>query len=207
MGWRLRKPSVPSLQDWWDREREILKRLALQHWSRARNDRCLPRSFLSALATHLKGKIDDDTISLVPVYERVFAPMAAIDLTEAEAAWVRSLVKWAEEGETSASYFFATGEEAWSWQRQFFLFLLSVVGLRARLNFVVLPGCGYLPVHRALASWAYFGEYSNLYSLRFCYYSSLVFVKTARFGYCHNYKSLLFRVTVHFLVPVLQGYP
>ena len=120
MGWRLRKPSVPSLQDWWDREREILKRLALQHWSRARNDRCLPRSFLSALATHLKGKIDDDTISLVPVYERVFAPMAAIDLTEAEAAWVRSLVKWAEEGETSASYFFATGEEAWSWQRQFF---------------------------------------------------------------------------------------
>ena len=30
MAWRLHKPSVPSLQDWWDREREILKRLALQ---------------------------------------------------------------------------------------------------------------------------------------------------------------------------------
>ena len=89
----------------------------------------------------------------------------------------------------------------------FFLFLLSVVGLRARLNFVVLPGCGYLPVHRALPSWAYFGEYSNLYSLLFCYYSSLVFVKTTRFGYCRYYESLLFRVTVHFLVPVRQGYP
>ena len=58
-----------------------------------RNDRCLSRSVLSALASHLKGKIDDDTISLQPVYERVFAPLAAIDLTEAEGAWVRSLVK------------------------------------------------------------------------------------------------------------------
>ena len=51
---------------------------------------------------------------VLSVYETVFAPLAAIDLTEAEGARVRSLVKWAEEGETSSRYFFAIGEGAWS---------------------------------------------------------------------------------------------
>ena len=40
-------------------------------------------------------------------------------------------------------------------------------------------------------------EYSSLYSLLllFFYYSSLVFVKTARFGYRHNYKSVYLPLT------------
>lgn len=93
----------PSLQDWWDRGKELLKRLALQHCSRARHDRCLSRSV--QCASHLKGKIDDGTVSLLPVYERVLAQLAAFDLTEAEGTRIRSLVKWAEEGETSSRYF------------------------------------------------------------------------------------------------------
>lgn len=56
-------------------------------------------------ASHLKGKIDDGTVSLLPVYERVLAQLAAFDLTEAEGTRIRSLVKWAEEGETSSRYF------------------------------------------------------------------------------------------------------
>ena len=56
-------------------------------------------------ASHLKGKIDDGTVSLLPVYERVLAQLAAFDLTEAEGARIRCRVKWAEEGETSSRYF------------------------------------------------------------------------------------------------------
>ena len=82
-----------SLQDWWDRGKELLKRLALQHCSRAHNDRCFPRSVLSALASHLKGKIDDGSVRLLPVNERVLAQLASLDLTEAERARVRSRVK------------------------------------------------------------------------------------------------------------------
>lgn len=56
-------------------------------------------------ASHLEGKIDDGTVSLLPVYERVLAQLAAFDLTEAEGTRIRSRVKWAEEGETPSRYF------------------------------------------------------------------------------------------------------
>ena len=41
----------------------------------------------------------------MPVNERVLAPLAPFDLTEAEGARDRSRVKWAEEGETSSRFF------------------------------------------------------------------------------------------------------
>ena len=41
----------------------------------------------------------------MPVYERVLAQLASLDLTEAEEARVRSFVKWAEEGETFPRFF------------------------------------------------------------------------------------------------------
>ena len=44
-----------------------------------------------ALACHLKGRIDDGVVSLMPVYERVLAQLASFDLTEAEGARVHSL--------------------------------------------------------------------------------------------------------------------
>ena len=149
---------------------------------------------------------------VLSVYETVFAPLAAIDLTEAEGAWVRSLVKWAEEGETSSRYFFAIGEGAWSWQRQFlfFLFLLSVVGLRAQLNFVGLPGCGCLPVHRALPSWAHLGEHSNLYYLLFFitvhwslwkqqHLDSVIIIKVSYFASPFTFWSLSVTAVLNFL--------
>ena len=77
----------------------------------------LSRSVLSALACHLKGRIDDGVVSLMPVYERVLGQLAAFDLTEAEGARVRSRVKWAEEGETSSRFFLRLekkrGTESW----------------------------------------------------------------------------------------------
>ena len=57
--WRSRKLSFSSLQHWWDRGKEHLKSLAVRHGSDAHNERSLSRSVLSALACHLKGRIDD----------------------------------------------------------------------------------------------------------------------------------------------------
>ena len=79
--WRSREPSFSSLQNWWDRGKEHLKSLAVRHCSGAHNERSLSHSVLSALACHLKGRIDDGVVS--------------------EGARVRSRVKWAEESETS----------------------------------------------------------------------------------------------------------
>ena len=81
--WSSRKPSFSSLQDWWDRGKEHLESLAVRHCSGAHNERSLSRSVLSALACHLKGRIDDRVVS--------------------EGARVRSRVKWAEECETSVA--------------------------------------------------------------------------------------------------------
>ena len=109
---RFRKRSFPSLQDSWDRGREHLKSLAVRHVSNARNERSLSRSVLSALARHPKGRVDDGVVSLMPVYKRFLAQLAAFDLAEAAGTWVRSRIKWAEEGETS-SRFFLRMEEKW----------------------------------------------------------------------------------------------
>ena len=115
--WRLRKPSFSSLQLWWDSGKEHLKSLAVRYCSGAHNERSLSRSVLSALACHLKGRIDDGVVSLMPVYEWVLAQLASFDLTEAAGARVRSRAKWAEEGETSSHFFLRRerkrGVESW----------------------------------------------------------------------------------------------
>ena len=52
----------------------------------------------SALACHLKGKIDDGVVSLMPVYEQVVAQLKSFDLTEAKGARVRSRVSSCQVG-------------------------------------------------------------------------------------------------------------
>ena len=97
--------------------RNIKKSLAVHHCSGSHNERFLSRSVLSALACHLKGRIDDGVVSLMPVYEQVLDQPASFDLTEAEGARVRSRVKWDEEGETSSRFFLRLekkrGTESW----------------------------------------------------------------------------------------------
>ena len=92
-----------------DRGKEHLKSLAVRHCSGAHNERSLSRSVLSVLACHLKGRIDDGVVSLMPVYERVLAqlvPLISLRLRE------RSRVKWAEEGETFSPFLLTVGKEA-----------------------------------------------------------------------------------------------
>ena len=77
----------------------------VHHYSGAHNESSLWRSVLSALACHLKGRIDDGVLSLMLVYERVLAQLASFDLTDAEGVRICSHVKWAEGGETSSRFF------------------------------------------------------------------------------------------------------
>ena len=110
-------PLFSSLRHWWGRGEEHLKSLAVRHCSGAHNERPLSRSIFSALACHLKSRIDDGVVSLMPVYDLLLAQLASFNLTEAEGARVRSRVKWAEEGETSSRFFLRLekkrGTESW----------------------------------------------------------------------------------------------
>ena len=115
--WRSSKPSFSSLQHWWDRGKEHLKSLAVRHCSGAHDERSLPHPVFSVLACHLKRRIDDGVVSLMPVYEGALAQLASFDLTEAEGMRVSSRVKWAEGGETSSRFLLRLekkqGTESW----------------------------------------------------------------------------------------------
>lgn len=67
------------------------------------------------------------TLFLCCRYERVFAPLAVIDLTEAEGAWVRSLIKWAEESETSSRCFLRLERKHGADSDSFFFLSLFVI--------------------------------------------------------------------------------
>lgn len=103
--WKLKKSAFSSLSKWWDRGKERIKGIAVQFCCIKSKEKHMSRSLWSILASHLKFKIDDGLVSLLPVYQNVLAKLASLDLVDAQGAKVRSRVKWAEEGETSSRYF------------------------------------------------------------------------------------------------------
>ena len=105
LSWRLKKGGFASLSDWWDSGKTKIKGIAIRFCSLKSSCNNTSRSLLSSLASHLKFKIDAGQVSLLTVYQNVLAKLAAIDLSDAQGARVRSRVKWAEEGETSSRYF------------------------------------------------------------------------------------------------------
>lgn len=72
------------------------------------------RSLLVTLAAHLKFKIDNGTVSLLDVYERVLGKIAELDRSVAEGARIRSRVRWAEKGEASSRFFLRLEKKAGS---------------------------------------------------------------------------------------------
>lgn len=65
----------------------------------------LSRTLLVQLLDHLKCKVDQGFISLVPVLKNVPNKIASLDLPDAKGAKVRSRFQWAEEGEASTKFF------------------------------------------------------------------------------------------------------
>ena len=103
--WRFKKGSFDSLLSWWDRGKERIKGLAINHCKEKVRRQNMSRSVFVALADHLKAKIDQRHVSLLPIYQNVSSKLAGLDLSAAQGAKVRSRIKWAEEGETSSRYF------------------------------------------------------------------------------------------------------
>lgn len=99
------KISFHSLLEWWDYGKERIKGLAIHFCNEKQSERRQSSSLLLTLATHLKFKIDNGTVSLLDVYERVLGKIAELDHSATEGAHVRSRIRWAEEGETSSHFF------------------------------------------------------------------------------------------------------
>ena len=104
--WQRRKGLFSSLSKWWDIGKRKIKRIAIYFGSIKKRDRATSRSLLTALATHLKNRIDDGMMSCFDVYQSTLLKLAELEQAEALSAKVRSRVRWAEEGETSSSFFF-----------------------------------------------------------------------------------------------------
>lgn len=103
--WRSRKGSFPTLQAWWDRGKERIKGIAVRYSAHRKKTDVSSYSLLTALADHLRKRLDSGLVSLLDVYENVLTRIAALDRHEAEGARVRSRIQWAEEGETSTRFF------------------------------------------------------------------------------------------------------
>ena len=63
------------------------------------------------MASHLKTRIDEGLVSCFDAYKSTLLKLASLDQNEAEAAKVRSRVRWAEKGETSYPFFFRLEEK------------------------------------------------------------------------------------------------
>ena len=86
--WRLKKGSFDSLLSWWDRAKERIKGLAISHCKEKAMHRNLSRTVFVALADHLKSKIDQGHVSLLPIFQNVSSKIAALDLSDAWGAKV-----------------------------------------------------------------------------------------------------------------------
>ena len=104
--WQRQKFSFPSLASWWDRGKALLKGLAISFCRRQSDERRQSRTVLTSLASHLKSLVDAGRVSLLRIFHRVQSQIAQLDRFEAESAKVRSRIRWAEEGESSSSFFF-----------------------------------------------------------------------------------------------------
>ena len=71
------------------------------------------RTLYSDLASHPKRQIDNGSVSLLDVYERILNKISDLDKVSADGARVCSRVKWAEEGEASTRFFLCQ-ERKWA---------------------------------------------------------------------------------------------
>ena len=95
-----------SLAKRWEIGKKKLKRIAIHFGSVKKRERESSRDLLWALASHLKIRIDEGLVSCFDAYKSTLLKLASLDQNEAEAAKVRSRVRWAEKGETSSTFFF-----------------------------------------------------------------------------------------------------
>ena len=78
----------------------------MRHGSAKKERKSSERTLLDNLASHLRKRIDDGHMSCFEAYENTLSSLKQYDLADAEVARVRARIRWAEQGESSSSYFF-----------------------------------------------------------------------------------------------------
>lgn len=115
--WKNRKSSFDSLRSWWDLGKVKFKSLAVRFCNQKSIERNASKSLLTNLSQHLKPQIDRGVTSCIEVYQNVLSEIADLDLLAAKGSQIRSPIRWAEDGESSSSFFFRLekkrGTESW----------------------------------------------------------------------------------------------
>ena len=103
--WRLEKSRFVSPLSWWDVGKAHVKLICLDFSrAKARRRKSLQQRLARDIET-LKSRLDEGHLSFLPHYNEVLACQRELDSIAVRGARVRARIKWAEEGETSSSYF------------------------------------------------------------------------------------------------------
>lgn len=103
--WQQEKSTFPSLDIWWEAGKRRLKRLIKQYSRQTASSR---RTRITALEATLKdlGHRENKGEDVAALIREINDQLKAEHLHRAEGAKVRARQRWAEEGETSSSFFF-----------------------------------------------------------------------------------------------------
>ena len=104
--WRRKRASYRSVLRWWDDGKQKLKGLCIPFGVARSRERAQARTLLSNLASHLQDRVDRGHASEEAPLQGVLTRLAELDLAAAKGAQVRARCRWAEEGESSTSFFF-----------------------------------------------------------------------------------------------------
>lgn len=104
--WSTQRNDFSSVQVWWDLGKSWIKQLSIQFSShRAKQNRAL-KSQLEQQIANLKTLVDQGQADVLPRYKAALDRLSKIHQEEARGLQVRARTQWAEEGETSTSFFF-----------------------------------------------------------------------------------------------------
>ena len=104
--WRTKMLTFSSLAKWWEAGKREIQHITRDFCVCRASETRASRNLLCRLADHLKLWFDKGLISAYVPYRSVLINrLAELDLAQARGAQVRSRIWWAEEGETSSSYF------------------------------------------------------------------------------------------------------
>ena len=103
--WRNQKFFFSSPLSWWDVGKAHIKAICIEHCQLLNKVKREERQRISDELLGLKSYVDRGQLSYLSRYKELLALVKEYDAQRARAAKIRARVRWAEEGETSSSYF------------------------------------------------------------------------------------------------------
>ena len=103
--WQARRHLYQSCLVWWDLGKAHIKRLTISFSSKIKRRKSLRRTSLENRLAILKRAIDSGDVSCLVEFNQIKTSLSELDSEEARAAYVRSRLRWIEDGEQSNSFF------------------------------------------------------------------------------------------------------